>query len=405
MAHSTQGRQQQIQWVLCGRRCDPHRLCTGLSTLPRCADLLASPKAGFLKADVDPLIRNSFNFEQQGLIADTKYNKETRLAYLRADRDEVLDIIQAAYSESSGVNITAGLSEAQSRLRLAQKDAVVGTLKAGDVNYYNFDDGQSITTLHTRAEREDKVSVSSHSLGQTLFEPADSDDESALDADDDVLEVQAAGDLGAAAATSQTNRVQLDLSAMELDNGSKTALATPAIEVTRDDEETQETSASCLWKTCSGSLTEMQQLLDILLLEMEMKQSASGEPVSPLVPQALCDLVALESGNDADQMEALLTSLRQSVMEAFQEQEVDLSPSTGTGMMDYDVTGDDDSAVVEYIPPNVSEEELRRTESRTSLAAAALAASLVAHATTSTLEKPRGCVDDVNTSRPGVGQC
>lgn len=384
-------------------------------------------KRGFMKRDIDSLIRTTFNFEQQGIIAETKYNRHTRLAYIKARKDEHTDIIQFVNAADSGVDPTAGLSESQKKLRQAQQEAIVGPLKAGDVNYYNFDEGQSITTIHSKKARNaDDGTVTSRSLGNTQFEPEDSDDSDFSDGDisaedtiDKLIEANEP-----TFPPRRSPRFEIDLSDMEVDPmPTNDPTATPNDvglagggmgEDTLDDDEEEENNneslISCLMTSCSGSLQQMRTVVNILLTEMELKPSATGDTtLSDSVPTRFRELVYEEFRGDYEPTQQMLMSLIDSITEAEkEEQELPATQTDANGFIIYEIDGEDDEIVpMEFLPSPDS--ALHSTYSypaghRPASWAASAANTSVASATT-TSSKPRGCTAQIGTSRPGVGQC
>ena len=134
-------------------------------------------KRGFVKADVAKFIKRCFDVTQQKLCSKSKYNTKSKLAYVIDATDEE-DIVAAA--RHSFVDLDAGLSEDQRRQRQSEAEIVFGDAPKGSVEAYNFEDGQSLTSVRnkTAAKEDDPSSIASKSLGKTMFEPdmSESDD-------------------------------------------------------------------------------------------------------------------------------------------------------------------------------------------------------------------------------------
>lgn len=325
-------------------------------------------KRGYYKSDVERLIRNTFNFEQQSLIAETKYNADTRLAYIKSEKDEFMDIIQASYSATSAIDSTAGLSEAQLKLRQAQKDAVVGKLKVGDINHYDFDDGQSITSVHTKAHDDgDDISLASKSIGNTCFEPDDSD----IDDDDLSFEDAATDEL----TTNKSSSVQfIDLSQLSCEPMSSPNNADTEMDVSEslgrerviNIEEDQASFATAMWKHCSGYAPDMMLILNILLTELEIPDYNIS---NSSVPTHLRELLTQETQQDAEVTSAYLLSIRESVEAGVAEQEALAVARQQEEDAHYGYTAGS--------PVTTTAEAV-------------------------TIEQPRGCTESVGTSQPGV---
>lgn len=332
-------------------------------------------KRGYLKADVDRLIRNTFNFEQQSLIAETRYNAETRLAYIKSEKDEFMDIISAAYNPETAVDPSAGLSDAQLKLRQAQSEVVVGTLKAGAINYYNFDDGQSITTIHTRAAADDDDnSIATKSIGDTRFEPDDSED----DNDDDLIPTNLSSSVQftglehltvepPAAQNNVMDTIDRDLDTDTLGEEQDTHM---------DDAGTL-SFATEMWKQYAGDADDMKTVINILLTEHEIADNY--EVSDSVIPKHLRELLFQETKGDTDLTRAYLLSIRESVEAGITDANISESLATH----------DEELAF-----------QLQLLEDEAALTTAGLPATTAAAA--ANLGQPRGRVDSVGTSRPGV---
>lgn len=334
-------------------------------------------RRGYYKSDVDRLIRNTFNFEQQSLVADTKYNAQTRLAFIRSGKDEFMDIIQASYNADSGIDPTAGLTEAQIKLRNSQKEAVVGTLKANDINYYNFDDGQSITTVHTKVPDDDDCSIASRSLGETCFEPEDDTDE---DEDEDAIDSEPTN-------RSNTSVQFVDLAGLADDppTAQNNYISQDVDEETVIGEEsediTEEQDAPCftteMWRHYGGFGPDMIVTLNILLTELEIPDY---DCANSSVPTHLRNLLLSETQGDIEVTHGYLMSIRESIEAGMKEQEHAVMSVEDTEMHECLAQLEDEATI----------EDAGRPATRTAEAVA--------------LEKPRGCAGLSSTSRPGVHQ-
>ena len=87
-----------------------------------------------------------------------------------------------AAARHSFVDLDAGLSEAQRRQQHSEADIVFGDTPKGSVEAYTFEDGQSLTTARNKtvAKGDGSSSITSKSLGKTMFEPDMSEAEDTL---------------------------------------------------------------------------------------------------------------------------------------------------------------------------------------------------------------------------------
>ena len=103
-------------------------------------------KCRFLHDDVSKFIRLVFNLEQQALCSCAKYNKKTGMAYVN-NTPAQMDIIDAACASDSGFATIQ---------RVVRSPALKPMKYTGPNNtameYYDFADGQSITTIKTAAK-------------------------------------------------------------------------------------------------------------------------------------------------------------------------------------------------------------------------------------------------------------
>ena len=122
-------------------------------------------KRRFLHGDVSKFIRSVFNLEQQALCSRAKYNKRTGMAYVQNTPDQ-MDIIDAACASNSGFTI-----QSVTRSPALQQMKYTGP-KNTAMEYYDFTDGQSITTLKTAAKKPSNTkSDASIGLGESVYQP------------------------------------------------------------------------------------------------------------------------------------------------------------------------------------------------------------------------------------------
>ena len=122
-------------------------------------------KRRFLHGDVSKFIRSVFNLEQQALCSRAKYNKKTGMAYVQNTPGQ-MDIIDAVSAANSGFTI-----HSVSRSPALQPMKYSGP-KNTAMEYYDFTDGQSITTIKTATKNTSTPSSDvSIGLGKSVYEP------------------------------------------------------------------------------------------------------------------------------------------------------------------------------------------------------------------------------------------
>ena len=94
-------------------------------------------------------IRKTFSVSQQSLCASAKYNARTRMAYLPGSTGG-MDIVDAAMSEGSMIDPFMGLGA--DRLKQVQAEVYSGP-GIGAPDYFDFEDGQSVTTVKDSSKR------------------------------------------------------------------------------------------------------------------------------------------------------------------------------------------------------------------------------------------------------------
>lgn len=145
-------------------------------------------KRRFLLGDVSKFIRSVFNLEQQALCSRAKYNKVSKMAVVPPIHGQ-MDIIDAVAAPGSGF-LTA---ESVRRSPALQPIKYSGPSNKA-IEYYDFADGQSLTTIKTagakKATSTDSIVVST-GIGNSVYVPEGSaaiskfdDDESMEDAED-----------------------------------------------------------------------------------------------------------------------------------------------------------------------------------------------------------------------------
>ena len=123
-------------------------------------------KRRFLIGDVSRFIRSVFNLEQQALCSRAKYNKTTKMAVVPNVQGQ-MDIIDAVATPGSGFAIeTVTRSPALQPLKYSG-------LNNKAMEYYNFADGQSITTIKTATKKTVNSSDSVNSTGQSSSKASD----------------------------------------------------------------------------------------------------------------------------------------------------------------------------------------------------------------------------------------
>lgn len=106
-------------------------------------------KRRFLPKDVGMFIRKTFSVSQQSLCASAKYNARTRMAYLPGSTGG-MDMVDAAMSEGSMIDPFMGLGA--DRLKQVQSEVYSGP-GIGAPDYFDFEDGQSVTTVKDTSKR------------------------------------------------------------------------------------------------------------------------------------------------------------------------------------------------------------------------------------------------------------
>lgn len=144
-------------------------------------------KRRFLHGDVSKFIRSVFNLEQQALCSRAKYNKRTGMAFVNNTPGQ-MDIIDAAMASDSGFAVgTVTRSPALQPIKYSgPKDSAI--------EYYDFAEGQSITTIRTAKKKTSNTNSDvSIGIGKSVYEPEGSmavstiaPDDMDIDKDDDI---------------------------------------------------------------------------------------------------------------------------------------------------------------------------------------------------------------------------
>lgn len=163
-------------------------------------------KRRFLLGDVSRFIRSAFNLEQQTLCSRAKYNKATKMAVVPNIQGQ-MDIIDAVTTPGSGFAIdTVMRSPALQPLKYSGPNN-------NAVDYYDFADGQSLTTIKSTTMKktaDSSDSVKSSGIGKSVYEPDGSAAVSQVEDDDmDVDEDDSIGD------DSQRDEFVFDLDALK----------------------------------------------------------------------------------------------------------------------------------------------------------------------------------------------
>jgi len=104
-------------------------------------------KRGVKRADVDRVVRKSFSHDQVELVKPSQYNKATKLAQVSL-AEEDMDIVMAAQQTDSFVDKLAHLTEAEVAAWKAKQVLLLETAVASDPAAYDFENGQSVTSIH-----------------------------------------------------------------------------------------------------------------------------------------------------------------------------------------------------------------------------------------------------------------
>ena len=137
-------------------------------------------KRRFLIGEVSKFIRSVFNLEQQALCSRAKYNKKTGMAYVHNTVGQ-MDIVDAVMDPSSGFAI-----QSVTRSRELQPIKYNGP-KNNAMEYYDFADGQSLTTINTAGKKiKSTDSVASVGIGKSVYEPEGSVAASTVASEDDM---------------------------------------------------------------------------------------------------------------------------------------------------------------------------------------------------------------------------
>jgi hypothetical protein len=111
-------------------------------------------------------IRKIFNVDQQSTISKAKYNNRKRLAYLQSANGS-MDMVDAVMASGSAIDPYRGLPEC--RIKALQEENYTGP-ELGAPDYFDFDEGQSVTTVqnkssrYTRKQRADGVDIDLRSV-------------------------------------------------------------------------------------------------------------------------------------------------------------------------------------------------------------------------------------------------
>lgn len=105
-------------------------------------------KRGVKRSDADKVVRKSFSHDQLTLVKAAKYNKATKLAQV-AIAEEDMDIVMAAQQTGSFIDNLAHLSETEAEVWKAKQKLLLKTTTVHDPAAYDFENGQSVTSIHT----------------------------------------------------------------------------------------------------------------------------------------------------------------------------------------------------------------------------------------------------------------
>ena len=138
-------------------------------------------KRRFLHGEASRFIRAVFNLEQQALCSRAKYSKHTGMAFVQNTGGQ-MDIIDAATALDSGFAVeTVKRSSALQPLKYSGP-------KNNAMEYYDFAEGQSITTIRTTSNKPAGKTDSDASIGigKSVYEPQGSVAASTAPADMDI---------------------------------------------------------------------------------------------------------------------------------------------------------------------------------------------------------------------------
>lgn len=148
-------------------------------------------KRRFLLGDVSKFIRSVFNLEQQTLCSRAKYNKTSKMAVVPNIQGQ-MDIIDAVAAPGSGFAI-----ESVRRLPALQPIKYSGPSNKS-MEYYDFADGQSLTTIKTAGAKKSTLtdSLVSKGIGNSVYVPDGSAAVSEFDDDESMEDMEGGDDIG-----------------------------------------------------------------------------------------------------------------------------------------------------------------------------------------------------------------
>lgn len=277
-------------------------------------------KRKFLPKDVARFIRKTFSVSQQSLCAKAKYNRRTRLAYV-PNSNSTMDIVDAIMSPSSRVDPFMGLSD--SRVKAIQADAYKGP-ELGSPDYFDFDEGQSITTLKNKSEQYASKTTPTLDIDKrSIYEPDGSTIGDTMDVDGD--------DLGDEDEDAQL--VQFDLSAIQnsppreaAPSSTQPALVpapiNAALQVGTYDDEAEEIAGASFateLETLASDFGQMIVIIDSLLEEVQAIDPVNSQLLREKhsnIPDTLRQTLSSDADGSLEAMEEYLTTIRSAIVQA-----------------------------------------------------------------------------------------
>lgn len=280
-------------------------------------------KRKFLPKEVSRFIRKTFSVAQQSLCAKAKYNRRTRLAYVPTSNAN-MDIVDAVMAPNSHVDPFLGLSD--SRVKAIQSETYSGPA-LGAPDYFDFDEGQSITTLKHKSSKyaikpSTQLDIDKRSIyepdGSTIGDAMDVDDENLCDEDDEPQFVQfdlSAIETSAPRAASPPHHTQM-LPSQQKENPQRG----------KDDDDIEVVAGTTFaveLEKLSSDYKHMISIIDALLEEVQAIDPVNAQRLREkhaTIPDALQESLSMDVNGSVDAMNEYLSTIRQAIIQADEQE-------------------------------------------------------------------------------------
>ena len=288
-------------------------------------------KRGVKMAEADNVVRKSFAHDQLALVKSAKYNKTTKLAQV-AIAEEDMDIVMAAQQTDSFIDKLAHLSPEEVAVWKAKQSKLLKAAAKSDPAAYDFDNGQSVTSIHVGAKQ--LMLGSGASIGASKYSVVTEAAPPGLDLDEEEDAMETAGTqrrtvqfamqredgtedtvlcLPEAAANAENQVILLD----GTDNDSMVESDVAGDFESSDESEFDRTLACQLWMEAPDDLRTIDLLLDQLEIELYEYEGAgtaeSEDGMAERITQDMREALHREAAEAQQTLFDYLDSLRVSL--------------------------------------------------------------------------------------------